>query len=159
MRLEIGGGTLTKPGWENIDPVHGSRPEFKVYVQDGIALPDNSVVEVFASHVMEHIPQGEPRIKTMNEVNRVLRPGGTFTIIVPCVGYTDHENGGGPVHAGWQAYGDPTHVSFWWFPESFWYLTGKFAANASYGMAPWEEKSMILKDGWEAHVVLAKPQR
>lgn len=157
MLLEIGGGLLVSPGWDNLDPRHPSRPEFAVKVQDGIPLPDNSVEIVRASHVMEHIASGDDRISAFNEVNRVLVSGGLFKIIVPCVGYTDHAGDGSPKYAGWQAWADPTHNSFWFYPESFWYFTGKFAANASYGLRPWNEVSMDLKDGWEAHVVLAKP--
>jgi SAM-dependent methyltransferase len=157
VRLEIGGGTNRRAGFRNLDPAHGDEG-LRCLVQDGIPLPDNSVEVVYASHVMEHIAQGQPRIDALNEINRVLIPGGAFEIVVPCIGYTDHAHGGAPVHAGWQGYADPTHVSFWWFPESFWYLTGKFAAHASYGLAPWDEGSLDLLDGWEAHVTLLKPK-
>lgn len=157
MRLEIGGGTNRRAGYRNLDPHHGDEG-LRCLVQDGIPLPDDSVDAAYASHVFEHIPQGQPRIDALNEVHRVLRPGAPFEIIVPCVGYTDHAHGGHPVHAGWQAYGDPTHVSFWWYPESFWYLLdGPFKPHADYGLLPWQEGAMDLKDGWEAHVTLIKP--
>lgn len=158
MRIEIGGGTNRRTGYINMDPNHGDPGWGLTLGVDRIPAEDNSVEAAYASHVLEHIPQGQPRINALNEVNRVLVPGGVFEIVVPCIGYTDHANGGAPVHAGWQGYADPTHVSFWWFPESFWYLTGKFAAHASYGLAPWDEGNLDLLDGWEAHVTLIKPK-
>ena len=159
MNIEIGGGHLVAEGWENIDPQHGTRPEFCVKVQEGIALPNNSVRTARASHVMEHIPPGDDTVKAMNEVYRVLMTGGTFEIIVPCVGYTDPETHE-PKYNGWQAWADPTHCKFYWYPESFWYMKrGGLAANADYGLKLWDVNSMELRDNWEAHVVLSKPRQ
>lgn len=156
MQIEIGGGHLVAEGWINIDPVHGSKPEFRVKVQDGIALPDNSVEWARASHVMEHIPPGDDTIKAMNEVYRVLVPGGTFEVIVPTVGYTDED--GVQQYNGWQAWADYTHCRFFWYPESFLYMKrGGMAANADYGLQLWDIQSMELRDGWEARVVFQKP--
>lgn len=170
MRVEVGGGTKCRTGYVNFDPMRndawGGRLGY-----DRIPVEDASVEAAYASHVMEHIPQGQPRIDALNEVWRILKPGAPFEIIVPCVGWTDHADNdhrptrppgttgsGGPHHNGWQAYGDPTHTSFWWYPESFWYL-GKpgFSANADYGMSEWTLGEMYLADLWEAHVTLLKP--
>lgn len=167
MKVEIGGGTKPRQGYRNFDPMldgeWGGRLGY-----DRIPASDGSVSAVYASHVLEHIPQGQPRVDALNEVWRVLRSGGEFEIVVPCVGYTDHlhlthvpprsTGSGDPKYAGWQAWGDPTHVSQWWFPESFWYLTeGSFKPNADYGLKPWLDGGMSLHDGWEAHVRLIKP--
>lgn len=147
MNVEIGGGTLLTAGFINLDPVHGIG-EFKRFAQDTPwPLADNSVDKLRASHVMEHIPAGmDHRVKVMNEAHRVLKPGGTFEIIVPCV----------QVHGqmtGWQAWADPTHVSFWVYPESFHYLDGVFAANANYGLALWQTAEMEVRNGWEGRWV------
>lgn len=159
MFLEIGGGTIPTPGWENLDIHHPSRPDLQVKVQDGIPLPDNSVQGARASHVLEHIPKHDDQLlNAMNEIHRVLVPGGQFEIIVPCMGYTNHEVDGAPVYAGWQAHADMGHCSYWWYPESFWYFTGRYGANADYGVRYWNEVSTELRSGWEARVVLSKPQ-
>lgn len=149
MNVEIGGGTLPTPGYINLDPVHGTG-DFKRYVEEGIPVPDGSVDAVRASHVMEHILAGKDRLYVMNEVHRVLRPGGEFEIIVPTI-----PQGVGGI--GWQAFADPTHVSFWVYPESFHYFDGVFAANADYGIKQWQTKSSELVGGWEAHWVGVKP--
>jgi SAM-dependent methyltransferase len=151
--IDIGGGTIPALGCVNLDPHHGVG-EWRRRVQDGIPAADASVVAVRASHVMEHIPAGDERIFVMNEVHRVLVPGGTFEIIVPTVG------AGGVLHGGWQAFADPTHVSFWYYPESWLYFCeGVFKPNADYGYRIWQalrDEDMELRDGWEARVVLRK---
>lgn len=149
MKVEIGGGTLLQQGFTNLDPVHG-QGEFKRKIQDGIPMPDGSVEAARASHVMEHIPAGYDRIFVMNEVYRVLRSGGEFEIIVPCVPQ-------GPSGIGWHAFADPTHVSFWVYPESFHYFDGVFAANADYGIKVWQTKFSELRGGWEAQWIGVKP--
>lgn len=160
--LELGGGTNRHPQAEIVIDLHHP---LRSHAQDATVvpwtstdgpIPPSTIGKVYASHFMEHIPAGQPRLTIMNEAWRVLKRGGEFEIVVPCIGYTNHEGDGMPVYAGWQGWADPTHVSFWWYPESFWYLTGKFAPCADYGLLPWAEGSMELRGGWEAHVTLYK---
>lgn len=136
MRIEIGGGTDFLTGYVNLDPVHGVG-SWKRRVQEGIPVPDSSVDHVRASHVFEHIPAGAERIEAFNEVWRVLRPGGTFHVILPFIGT-------------WHAIADPTHVSFW-CPESFHYFDGRMAANADYGIRRWRMRDEYVADGWEGN--------
>lgn len=83
-------------------------------LRDGIPLPDNSVGVVRACDFLEHLPDKE---RTMNEIYRVLAPGGWLLSITPS---TD----------GRGAFQDPTHVSYW-NENSFWYYTNKnYAAYA-----------------------------
>ena len=141
VNLEIGGGHLVREGWWNIDPVHGSSPEFKRFAQETPwPLADESILRIRASHVMEHIPAGRDRIAVMNEAHRVLAKKGTLEIIVPLLVGT------------WHAVADPTHVSFW-VKESFHYFDGLFAANADYGIKLWRTISLEVVDGWEGHWV------
>src|SRR5262245_60349301 len=68
-------------------------------------LPDNSVAEAHASHFLEHL-NALQRVSFVNELYRVLQPGGQCQIVVP--------------HwASNRAYGDPTHqwppVAEMWF--------------------------------------------
>jgi SAM-dependent methyltransferase len=117
-----------------MDPRHGEG-EWKRFAQNGPwPVADGSVEAIRASHVMEHIPAGAPRIEVMNEAHRVLSPGGTFEIIVPnCLSGT------------WHAWADPTHISFW-CPESFHYFDGLFAANADYNIRLWQTLSLSITD-------------
>ena len=96
MKLNLGCCDALLPGYVNVDIV----PAPGVVVAD-LREPwpwdTGSIGEVRAWDVIEHLPD---RIRTMNELWRVLRPGGTAEIAVPT---TD----------GTGAFQDPTHVSFW----------------------------------------------
>ena len=68
--------------------------------QPGFELPDNSVAEAHCSHFLEHLEHNQTkpeRVRFMNELWRVLVPGGKATII------THH-------WASNRAYGDFTHA-------------------------------------------------
>ncbi len=138
MNIEIGGGTLTQPGWINLDPRHGEGPWRRAAQDVPWPCTDGSVDAIRASHVMEHIPAGQDRIDVMNEAHRVLRLGGVFEVIVPFMTGT------------WHAVADPTHVSFW-VMESFHYFDGLFAANADYGIKLWDTLELETRDGFEGH--------
>jgi len=137
VKIEIGGGTQFNDGYTNLDPVHGVG-EWRRRIQAGIPAPDNSVDMVRASHVLEHIPAGQERIDLFNDVWRVLKPTGSFHVIVPMATGT------------WHAFADPTHVSFW-VPQSFHYFDGRMAANADYGILPWMMIDEDLREGWEGY--------
>jgi SAM-dependent methyltransferase len=96
VKLNLGSADDLRQGFINVDVV----PAPGVEVAD-LSKPwpwqDSSIDYVRASHVIEHLPD---KILTMNELWRVLKPGGKVEIDVPT---TD-----GP--GAWQ---DPTHVSFW----------------------------------------------
>lgn len=138
MKIELGGGTLLQPGWINLDPIHGEGEWKRIAQNVPWPTPDNSIDAIRASHVMEHIPSGKPRIDVMNEAHRVLKSGGIFEIIVPFMVGT------------WHAIADPTHVSFW-VVESFHYFDGLFAANADYGIKLWQTLELTTEQGWEGH--------
>lgn len=151
--VEIGGGTIPTPGFTNLDKVHGEGI-WKRSIQEGIPVGDNSVDKVRASHVLEHISAGHDRIYTFNEIHRALKPTGEFEIILPLVGYTD-TSGIGIMVEGWMPYADPTHISFWWAPESFLYFCeGPFKANADYGIKLWTLDHWRIEQGWEGHVLM-----
>jgi SAM-dependent methyltransferase len=154
MKVEIGGGTRTTEGFVNLDPAHGEG-EWRRKVQEGIPVPDGSCDVVRASHVLEHIPAGQERIDVFNEVHRALRPGGEFHIIVPLVGWTDNEGKGHMVDS-WHPYADPTHVSFWWFPESLFYFVDG-PVYADYGIEKWELVVCEMSAPFEGTARLRKP--
>lgn len=96
--------------------VHGVLADGKAWyaVPGAEPLPDGSVEEAHASHFIEHLT-GPQRIAFVNELYRVLEPGGKCSIIVP--------------HwASMRAYGDLSHQ---WPPVSefwFFYLNAEWRA-------------------------------
>lgn len=77
VRLHIGGGKVELPGdgWVLIDRKVGK----EAYPLD---YADESVDEIYASHVLEHFPHGQVQDVLVDWV-RVLKPGGRLRVAVP----------------------------------------------------------------------------
>ncbi len=85
IRLDIGCGANKQAGWVGMDwqelPGVDIIHDVESYPWP---LPDESVLVAFASHLVEHInPARGGFLKFMDEVWRVLRPGGEFAIATP----------------------------------------------------------------------------
>ena len=81
LRLNLGCGDYPIKGWTNIDLVQ--LPGVDV-VADVCKLPydDNSVDEIYAGHILEHISIRETN-STLKEWHRVLKPQGRITVTCP----------------------------------------------------------------------------
>ncbi len=97
VKLNLGCCDACIPGFVNVDVVSGPGVDHVADLRNGWPWGENSVEHVRAWDIIEHLPD---KIHTMNEIHRVLVPGGSAEIVVPT---TD-----GP-----GAFQDPTHVSFW----------------------------------------------
>jgi len=123
LKLNLGANDRAFPGFRSVDIVPPA---------DEIAdltkpwpWPDSSVEEILAHDVIEHLP--DKRL-TMNEMWRVLKPGGIVRIQVP-----DASEGDG-------GYCDPTHVSYWTRSSFEYFEHGtfereRFRNSAYYGVA------------------------
>lgn len=82
MKLNLGSGGRTMPGWTSVD-FHHQQADLKV---DLFSFPwpwkDSSVDSVAMFHLLEHF---ENPVIAIKEVHRVLRPGGMFWVEVPHV--------------------------------------------------------------------------
>jgi len=107
---DLGGGFNPVPGLTIVDQREPA--DIICDLKERWPFDDNSAGIIRASHLVEHLPD---QIHTMNELYRVLAPGGWAFIEVPS---TDGRG-------AWQ---DPTHVSFW-NENSFWYYTRKTHAK------------------------------
>ena len=99
MKLNLGCGQNLKQGYVNIDKYPTFAPDL-VWDLEKTPWPfeAGSVEAISACHVLEHLGQAtDVFLAVMQELNRVLRPGGTIEIKVP-----HHQSAG--------FWGDPTHV-------------------------------------------------
>ena len=109
IKLDIGCGKNKQPGFIGIDQFAIDGVDVVCNVREGLPYSDNSVEEIYCSHFIEHLTALE-RVRFMNELYRVMKPGAKVTLIAPhwCSN---------------RAYGDMTHC---WPPVSemwFYYLS------------------------------------
>ena len=144
--LDIGCGANAQPGWVGLDirelPGVDIVHDVEVYPWP---LPDECVKAAMASHLVEHInPHKFGFINFMDEVWRVMQPGGEFAIAVP--------------HGSSQGYiQDPTHCN----PcnEATW---DYFCPHRQSGLwhiykpKPWAVKALTSNPSANMEVVLVK---
>lgn len=108
IRLDIGGGANPNPGFISMDirDIPGKTGVLWDFNRHPWTLPDESVLQAVASHVLEHVPgcvidNGRTRfpfIEFMDDCWRCLKVGGEFAVAVP------HGNSPGFMQ-------DPTHCN------------------------------------------------
>lgn len=123
MRLNLGASDHRPAGdWVNVDIVP---PADQIAdLREDWPWPDSSIDEVLARDILEHLPD---KRHTMNEMWRVLKPGGIARIQVP------HATDGDGGHC------DPTHCSYWTTSDFEYYCPGvpereRFRGSAYYGV-------------------------
>lgn len=148
--LDLGGRINGQPGLETVD-LHDADVTADLTTHRW-PFDDSSAGVVRANHIFEHLP--DP-VHTMNELYRILAPGGWAFIEVPS---TD----------GRGAFQDPTHRSFW-NENSFWYYTrrshaqyirptfnGRFQQAYLQTLTPaWGQEGNIVVT--RAHLIALKP--
>jgi SAM-dependent methyltransferase len=118
-----------------------------------IPLDDETVDEVFCQDFLEHLPKGVyserqgkmiyPIIDLINEVWRILKPGGVFTSFTPC-------------HPNEEAHRDPTHLSVWTL-KSMEYFCGGYPVAQNYGVKARFELLENRMDRFYLYAQLRKP--
>ena len=81
LKLHLGCGPTKLEGWVNIDFDPDLNPDVVADVRN-LPYEEDSVEEIYASHLLEHFGYEEP---VLEEWHRVLKPGGNITVIVPDV--------------------------------------------------------------------------
>lgn len=82
VKLNIGCGIRKKDGWQNIDIDASVKPDLVWDIRNGLPYKNDTVTEIFASHVLEHLTQDE-LVLLMREIWRVCQKGTKITIIAP----------------------------------------------------------------------------
>lgn len=81
-RLHIG-GMVKSDGWEILNVNPAPYVDHVCNASNLAQFPDNTFVEIYASHVVEHLDYAGELNNTLREWNRVLVPGGKIFISVP----------------------------------------------------------------------------
>ncbi|RLC80041.1 MAG: hypothetical protein DRJ03_22395 [Chloroflexi bacterium] len=84
LKLNIGCGPYTFPGWHNIDKEPGPGIILRD-VRRGLPYPDNSVDLIYASHFLEHLNIIEA-LRFLRECHRVMKRGAVMRLAVPDFG-------------------------------------------------------------------------
>lgn len=80
-RLHLGCGPQIKQGWLNIDL--DTRADITLDLRRPLPLPDNHFDLIYSEHFLEHIAYPEPVTSLVKECYRMLKVGGTFSVVVP----------------------------------------------------------------------------
>lgn len=80
LKLHIGAGQHRLAGWINIDIYPA---QLAINVLRGLPFTDGSVRAVFVSHMLEHLYFPRDVRGLLQELRRVLRPGGRLRVVVP----------------------------------------------------------------------------
>lgn len=139
-KLNLGCGPDHIDGWENIDKFKFNGETVVIDLEKcKLPYPDNSVMEIKAFHILEHLHNW---LKLMNECHRVLAPNCVMEIKVPRFPSDD-------------AVKDPTHVSFF-VPETFLYLTVYLAQGLfkMYKIKHWDLVCPVRSTETQMHATL-----
>ncbi len=122
IRLNLGSCDKRMPGFLSVD--YSPPADVVCDLNDRWPWDDSSVEEVLAEHIFEHL---RDKRHTMDELWRVLRPGGRATVEIPCAAH------------GAGAFQDPTHVTYWTGNDFSYYKKGcaereRFRNNTTYGI-------------------------
>lgn len=99
--LNLGCGKTNSEDAFGLDIVDNVGVDIVANAEEVFPFEDNTFNHVYARDVLEHVHMVK-RIHIMEQIYRVLKPGGILEFLVPS---TDWNNAG--------AFQDPTHYSFW----------------------------------------------
>ena len=81
MKLNIG-GDIVKEGWKILNIQNKPGVDFIGDISDLSQFDNNSIEEIYASHVFEHVVRDKVEA-TLQGINRVLKQSGKFYVSVP----------------------------------------------------------------------------
>jgi len=133
LKLNLGCGKVIREGWINHDMMAGPGVDIVYDLEtcgiEPFPLADDSVSEIHAAHLIEHIDRTLP---FMQEMWRIAKPGCRFELKLP-FGATD------------MASADPTHKRLY-FIRSFDYFQQPFYNFADYGYrGDWSTENVIFR--------------
>ena len=80
MKLHLGCGNDYRKGWVNIDSDPSVKVDIRRDLEKGLPFSDNTIEEVYARHLIEHIKDDA---FLMNEIWRVCKKGASVRLVFP----------------------------------------------------------------------------
>ena len=82
LRLKWGCGASGEPGWINADIKDGPGIQISCDIRDGLPLDEGSMDYVVSIHALPEVPYPD-LVPTLQELRRVLKPGGVLRLALP----------------------------------------------------------------------------
>jgi ubiquinone/menaquinone biosynthesis C-methylase UbiE len=142
LRLHLGCGAVIKPGYINIDKNESDQVVGVDLEKAKLPFDDESVVEIVADQVFEHIMNFND---LMAEMHRVLVPRGQLICSVPHASFAE-------------AFQDPTHCKFFTDKTFLYWLKGDpffEGYGRGYGFKSWSQLIQRM-NGWCLNVKMRK---
>jgi len=132
MKLHLGCGNDYKKGYVNCDISKEVNPDKVINLEEPLVMfKDNSVSEIIANHVFEHVNNFIP---LMHEIYRICKDEAIIKIKVP-------------FYSSWGQYNDPTHVRFF-TPFTFGYFQkGNYSHEVSANKDMFQVKKVKINFG------------
>jgi len=111
--INLGCGRRKAEGEIGVDRYRGSRADVIAELAEGLPFANGSADVVVAEHLLEHVPD---LVALMEEIHRVLAPGGCLRIEVPYFSHPD-------------AFRDPTHLRFFTWESLDYFVEGRKPAE------------------------------
>ena len=83
LKLHLGAADASLPGWVNVDRWPA---ELAMDLRWGLPFADGAADAVYLCHVLEHFYYPDEALPVLEDIRRVLAPGGTARIVVPDIG-------------------------------------------------------------------------
>ena len=82
IKLELGSWKrIGMEDWVTTD-INGNG-DLQLDLSQPIPFPDNAIEKIYSSHLIEHFSYPSPMLNLLRECNRILKPGGVFSVAVP----------------------------------------------------------------------------
>lgn len=131
MKVNLGCGNDKKRGYVNCDISPAVKPDKVVDLEKKLPFKDNSVDEIIAEHVLEHITNFVP---LMHELYRVCKKNAVIYIKTP-------------FYSSWGQFNDPTHLRFF-TPFTFGYFKkGNYSHEVNIGKDMFEIEKVKINFG------------
>lgn len=82
LQLIFGCGTIRYPGWTGIDCFHHPAVDLLLDLRRRLPFRDARVTNCYSEHFVEHLYPEEAQFH-LQEVHRILKPGGVYRMVVP----------------------------------------------------------------------------